>query len=56
VNADFRRTINIVLIVLAVISFVLAALAAGSDDGEVGLNAVAWLGIGGAFFAGSTLP
>lgn len=46
---------NLVLIVIAIVCFILAAIAAGSPDGEVLFNAGVWLGLGGAAFAGAHL-
>lgn len=48
-----RRT---VLLALAIVAFVLAAVAGEANDGEALLTAVSWLGIGGALLAGAHLP
>lgn len=47
---------NVLLLVLAILSFCLAALAAQAGDGDIILGALAWLGIGGALFAAAHLP
>lgn len=42
--------------VIAIVCFCFAALAGASEDGEVVLEAVVWLGIGLAAFAAGHLP
>lgn len=47
---------NLVLLIAAIVCFILGAVAAGSDDGEVVFAALVWLGIGSAAFAAAHLP
>lgn len=46
---------NTFLLVVSIVAFVLAAIAAGSTDGEVLFISGVWLGLGSAAFAGAHL-